>query len=240
MAGVLTYMLVLGMEMTHAQQVGNDGTIQNLTEGLSTRIGNEAVMGTSALQYAQHDGLVEPLSDFGLDMSHVTPTSTLTGSAHGGTNWLSFEFIHGAGMASTKRIRYERDMNDLVSIGGVAMFSFWSERNDEFEINRRNLRIGALLSARVYPLVIPFYFELGLGGEVVSRYLHDNWDDISDSRFEFTIAPAVGIRLGGPSGFFVNPFINFPIMFFNVWGDDVDARWTTINTRLGFGLGWAW
>jgi hypothetical protein len=153
---------------------------------------------------------------------------------HDPLNWISLDLIAGV---SVVNIRYERDINDFFSIGGVFRFNYWQDTitSDGYWEGWQSsfLRIGALLALRAYPTTFPFYLELGAGGDMVSR---NNGGD-SEGRLEFEIAPAMGVRLGGPGGFFVSPFVSLPIRFFEDWNG---VGRTAINVRAGAGIGWTW
>jgi len=133
-------------------------------------------------------------------------------------NWLSGEVtILGAG------IRYERDINDILSVGANISGSVTLPNNLVFA--------GGSGTARFFLANLPIYLELGLGvGLMAWSDENDIWGGGYEGRVGFIFTPAIGARLGGQTGrFFANPFVSFPIM--------VGAP---VHFRLGVGLGGAW
>ena len=123
-------------------------------------------------------------------------------------NWLSVEATFlGLG------IRYELDINDIVSIGGNVFYNY---NFIPYELHS----FGLSGTVRFFPGGSPFYLELGAGL---------GWE-ISRNYYGLMVTPAIGARLGGQTrGLFANPFISFPII--------VNG---TAQTRAGIGLGGAW
>jgi len=143
-------------------------------------------------------------------------------------------------------IRYERDINELFSVG-AAIFYHVVNVIDEGDLPTL---MGLLATARFFPVGLPFYFELGVGigsSEQINFDIHG-----------FILNPALGARLGGNErSFFVNPFISLPVVFRQRgWGHwDSLYRWelwrrrgrgeqpsgsVTVHFRLGVGFGRAW
>ena len=158
-------------------------------------------------------------------------------------NWLSAEATWGTG------VRYERDLNTLFSVGGVAFSNIWGD----FVAN------GILATARFFPLnltglyAFPVFFELGMGfGSADGRSYHDQWEAFYRhfgyyNAVGFMVNPAIGVRLGGRRwGFFITPFASFPFVVGQTrwWDSRVEADTGTnlsgFHFRFGAGLGWAW
>ena len=125
-------------------------------------------------------------------------------------NWLSGEVtILGAG------IRYERDINDLFSVGANISSGTSFLPNESFFVE-------GLGTARFFFANLPLYLELGLGFGWMTWESHD--------ALGFIITPAIGARLGGQTGrLFINPFLSTPSMIGGV-----------PQVRVGVGLGGAW
>ena len=152
-------------------------------------------------------------------------------------NWFSTDFtIAGLGF------RYERSINDLFSFGGrifVNAFSpSWFGFDDSSVTEGAGYRrtysnwqytsLGVLATARFFPWGSLFYFELGMGWGVISR-----WREVEVNRFfedsnltitgrgeedqyshGLMVAPALGVRFGGRRwGFFISPFVSMPVAF---------------------------
>ena len=113
-------------------------------------------------------------------------------------------------------LRYERDINDILSLGGTV---FFSSSDDE-----RDTDFGISAAARYSPWSFPFYFELGLGiGSMWDGIYWENrwWDGgyqwssgyIGMYNTGLLLTPAVGVKLGGQTNrFFVNPFLSVPMV----------------------------
>jgi len=172
-------------------------------------------------------GMLGFMLAFGIETAEAQTTA-----GQENNNWLSLEIVSGITGGS---LRYERVINNSFSICVVGNLNFWRESTDE-NWSASFFRLGALLAARFYPVDFPVFIELGAGGEIEVR--NNEFLDSSENRFRTMIVPAVGARLGGEAGFFVSPFISFPISFVDDWVSD--ERWTVINFRAGVGLGWAW
>jgi len=158
----------------------------------------------------------------------------------GGPNWISLDLVQGFGIVN---IRYEREIDDLLSVGAVGRFQLFHESWSESDWYTSTSRFGALIFVRAYPIDFPLYAEFGVGGDFVSRY-NVRAGGGADSRFIIRIIPSVGVKLGGQSsgGFFVNPFINLPVEFmppFTQSGDSAVGRWTVIQAQPGIGVGWS-
>lgn len=133
-------------------------------------------------------------------------------------NWFSFEVSYvtlnyacaiGLGLG----FRYERDINDLFSVGGVFRYSFLAD----FE---------GLVTARFFPGGSPFYIEAGLGFG-----FGWNWVYGSNPYYGMMFSLGIGARLGGRArGFFFNPFLGiYPL-----------APSRGFRFRGGAGFGFAW
>ncbi|MCL2191938.1 MAG: hypothetical protein FWB78_00900 [Treponema sp.] len=141
-------------------------------------------------------------------------------------NWLSGEatFLGGG-------IRYERDVNNVFSVGGNLFY------NLNFIPNYLQ-SFGLSGTARFFPGGSPFYIELGAGfgwmgidrrGE---RWVSGRWESYWywQNYFGLMVTPAIGARLGGQTrGFFVNPFASLPVVI-----------GAPPQPRIGVGLGGAW
>jgi len=101
--------------------------------------------------------------------------------------------------------------------------------------------IGLVATLRFFPLR-SFYIELGAGGgwSVRDRGSGGNYRNV----FGFMLAPAAGwkIDFGRPGGFFINPFVSFPITIGNVtrwnyYGDRRRSGGALHHIRFGIGLG---
>ncbi|MCL2374242.1 MAG: hypothetical protein FWC65_03260 [Treponema sp.] len=166
-----------------------------------------------AAQDADADALVltpdEPAAD---DAQPAPPVRRVRRGMHERANWLSAEgTILGVG------IRYERNLNDLFSMGINVFTNLNFDSNSSSEL----FYSGALGTARFFPGGAIFYLELGAGLGVVS------------DQQGFMLAPAIGVRnRDQESGFFTNLFVSFPMIF----DDDVQ----TFGLRGGVGLGFAW
>ena len=118
-------------------------------------------------------------------------------------NWFSAE-ITFAGVG----VRYQRDINQFLSLGGTIFWNVGLEDGSYSWILRN--AIGLLATARFFPFGLPLYLELGIGWGVI-----EDWGD-AGSYFAsgFMMSPALGVRLGGQrGGFFANPFVSFPVVF---------------------------
>jgi len=143
-------------------------------------------------------------------------------------NWMSGE-LSGLGVG----VRFERDMTDVFSVGGVA----WINYNPMTDTDS----FGAVAAGRFFPGGSPFYLELGLGFGMVAYWWEEEhfdgwggwfWQDEWREVWGIKIVPAIGVRLGGQTrAFFASPFISLPIVI----GDGV-----AVDFRLGVGLGGAW
>ena len=146
-------------------------------------------------------------------------------------HWISGEVsLLGAGF------RYDRSLNEFFSLGVNLFFNF-TEVVDTYEII---MAIGLVATARFFPLATgnifllrSIYLELGVGWGGASR----NYSNNIQHAFGFMLAPAVGWRIdvGRPGGFFINPFVSFPLVF----GDDAyrDGSGPVHHIRFGIGLG---
>jgi len=119
-------------------------------------------------------------------------------------------------------IRYERDINNLFSIGGAVYVG-----ND----------IAVLATARYFPGGFPFYLELGMGWGENSLF----------NQSGFMMNPALGarFRLGRRIGLFINPFVSIPVLIGEKeswWGypPREEREMVSVSFRGGIGLGWAW
>jgi len=180
-----------------------------------------------------------PDAPFVIPQPPVTPRPARVVEARPRVNWLSVEgSIAGGG------IRYERDLNNVFTLGGTAWLDYNFFARPAF---------GAMVTSRLF-LGRVFYVELGLGLGTVEweeyyhwqeQYLHqwhDGWQWREEwrwrqrsgrqwtSTFGPMIAPAIGLRLGGQTrGFFANPYISLPLVL-----------GAPVLVRAGIGLGWAW
>jgi len=180
------------------------------------------------------------------------------------TNWISGEIsVLGFGF------RYDRNLNESFSLGASFFFNDVGDivviREGEQVIAR-----GLVVTARFFPLATgnfsllrPFYIELGAGwGNAIREGYGTIWVD-HWNRYErywsrreglgFMLAPAAGWRIdvGRPGGFFINPFVSFPITIGNITGyepfirDDggIDSRPSSggavHHIRFGIGIGGA-
>jgi len=161
-----------------------------------------------------------------------------------GPNWVSGEISFlGAG------VRYERDINDFFSVGGVFFWNLLPVDNGQYSL-------GLLATARFFPWGSPFYLELGIGAGA--------GDGVGDGVIEFPslmIAPSLGVRLdiGREGGFFINPFLSLSLMrgerqtWISAVGEWDEETWTWVEVspmrlgrepamapffRAGIGLGW--
>ncbi|MCL1815843.1 MAG: hypothetical protein FWG27_08520 [Treponema sp.] len=158
-----------------------------------------------------------------------------TGGSSGINNWISGEAsLLGAGL------RYERMLNDNISIGGTlfwhSFFFFWNS-------------VGIQAAGRYYFGSV-FYAELGLGYGTITGTedvdYHGNtfsWVYVTKG---FMVTPAIGwkIDVGAPGGFYINPMIALPIVFgsktYDVSGSKPDSEFKIgINFRPAIGLGYA-
>jgi len=134
-------------------------------------------------------------------------------------NWFSAEVtVVGVGL------RYERDINNVFTMGGTVWFS----TTNVFE-DTPVYYIGAMITARFFLGSSPLYFELGAGfGNIGQDVYHEQWGYDWESTNGLMIAPAIGLRFGGQTaaGLFANPFISLPL----VLGEDSFFR-------FGIGLG---
>ena len=164
-----------------------------------------------------------------LSVLAVTLASGVFAQEIGSKNWLSADLsFMGAG------VRYERVLNDRLSVGGTAYWdtSFFS---DSYGIN---------LTARYYPWSGRFYGELGLGYGVTSGFQSDRTIDFF-SFYTITgamISPSIGwkIDVGKLDGFYINPFINIPM----VLGTDIDNEHNSqfkfgFSSRFAVGMGYS-
>jgi TolB-like protein len=157
-------------------------------------------------------------------------------------NWISGEAtFFGIGA------RYERMLNNKFSIGGNFI---WDYAND-FIWDTNVMLI--LANFRFYPGGNSlFYLELGAGFGSGAYY----WDNPEDDWYRvlsaagFAMVPAIGMKFGGKrTGFYVNPFINAPVIIgvgrdYSSDEGDYDPSNTQfgffISLRFGVGLGYAW
>jgi len=145
-------------------------------------------------------------------------------------------------------LRYERDINDIFSVGANVFFNIDIFNSAE---SFDNMSAGILATTRFFPrgvfprLNVPVYIELGLGyglmwwSQARERLSWDWYLGAPAYRTHYEsytghglmIAPAIGAVLGGHrGGHFTNPFISFPMTF----SDGFRAR-----VRAGVGLGLA-
>jgi len=161
-------------------------------------------------------GILIYMIGFGIKTVHATPI-----------NWISVDIATFGG-----GVRYERDINELFSIGGTIFaggsldFDYW--------------RVGALATTRFFPVRFPIYLEIGLGGG-----LAEGTEDQRTYRVAgFMIAPSIGVRLdvGREGGFFINPFISLSTVIgekrWQEYPKNNDGIIASSSFRIGFGLGW--
>jgi len=170
-------------------------------------------------------------------------------------NWFSTELSFvGLGF------RYERHINDRFSVGGrIFVNYFWWDIFNQLDDGLSTIENmypghtmdshsedggsgGILVTARFFPWRFPFYLELGMGlGSIALSQRFDLYYAgsrsgdayVRKSVTGFMIAPAMGVRIGGQRrGFFVNPFVNLPIVI---------ADGTAMTSLvMGIGLGSSW
>ena len=155
-------------------------------------------------------------------------------------NWLSLDATFWGG-----GIRYERDLNERFSIGGIAFWNMFAGLAGSYSA-------GALITIRFFPGGSPFYLELGMGWGT-ARY-REEYEFPRGTRPRayrsggFMVSPALGARLdvGRVGGFFLNPFISLPVVFGRKqWVDgwrggslaEGPSGNVTMNLRVGTGLG---
>ena len=150
----------------------------------------------------------------------------------GPVRWISGEVSYlGAGF------RYDRSLNEFFSLGVNLFGNFTGLSAHDYLLA---YAYGLVATARFFPLarmegfflIRSLYLELGVGAGYVGRrgssrtVWVDQWDIYSELEstrriFGFMLAPAVGWRIdvGRPGGFFINPFVSFPIAIGNsfVW-----------------------
>ena len=127
-------------------------------------------------------------------------------------NWISGEIsVLGAG------VRYERMLNEQISVGVVAFSTLFA-----------SYTAGAQVFGRYYPWASNFHAEVGLGGGTAADGRLGSGNRVSG----LMITPGIGWRIdvGEPGRFFLNPNISLPLILGNGFA------W---EFRPAFGMGYS-
>ena len=214
-----------------AQSIGRLAGVQIIFMGVFEPVGNIYRLRVQAVEV--ETAIIRRI--FSVDIRNDAVVSALMGSAGRETqrwahweprmhrdpdqprvNWVSFEVAYitkGGWFGPSFGIRYERNVNRFISVGGIAIY-------------RIEVDFVGLVTTRFFPSGFPFYFEAGLGYASIQTMS----DDDADNR-GMALSLGAGLRLGGRrSGFFANPFASLILV---VPEDGV-------RFRGGIGAGWAW